>query len=134
MSDFVPRDRQTVFITIPATAEVGGAGIDYWFDAYDEEGDSQRVAVSVDQVRHAEAAPVVLPTGFGARIRATVTCACGDEGSGVPVPDVLLVGNLRGDDWTAQALPCGCRNVVPTQTGGGDVLTDVVVLYAGEPS
>ena len=73
-----------------------------------------------------------LPTGFGARIRATVTCQCGDPGSGVPVPDVLLVGNLYDRDWHASALPCGCYNVIPTQAGGEDVLASVVVLDAGE--
>ena len=83
-------------------------------------------------VVHVEPAPVDLPTGWGARINATVTCGCGDPESGVPIPDVHLVATGWGEWRARDPLPCGCICVVPQQVQGPSHVTDVVILDPGE--
>jgi hypothetical protein len=128
-----PQPGDRVHIMLPAAVGHGGA----YYVVNSEVpmvGDPWGVTFGGPGVVRVEPAPVTLPTGWAARIRATVTCGCGDPGSGEPIPDVLLV-NLRGGRWRVDGeLPCGCEHVIPQQDGGEDHLDDVVVLDPGEPT
>ena len=96
-----------------------GTANDTWWPLWEDSANVVRI----------ERAPVVLPTGFGARIRATVT----HPDRPISVPDVLLVHapTRRGDHfrWLSASRPHGL-----TCWWADEQLSDVVVLDAGEPS
>ena len=134
MSSFQPKPGDRVHVTVVATVDVAGQ-----YRGVDNLGRLAFVLPpSGPTIVRVEPVPVPLPTGWGARIMATVTCSCGDPGSGVPVPGVLLVGVEQGRGGPVfharDGLPCGCSTVIPLESTGLDALDDVEILDAGEPA
>jgi hypothetical protein len=126
MSDYTPsRDGENVRITIPATFLAPSVGLSAAYRltyALDEMGGPIGAVVLADHVVRVEPAPVELPTGFGARIRATT-------GGG---QRVVLVRALGYEPvWLADFHE---TDDMDRQWYATADLSDVEILDAGEPS
>lgn len=121
MTDWQEGDR--VDVTLRLT--VDGAG---QFRGFTTRGDLLHL-LSPDS-RHivrVERAPVELPTGFGARIRATVTCECSMRAREEAAVLILARPDAVNDKWlAAKGLACGHRRFAEHE------IADVVVLDGGE--
>ena len=120
MSDYQPKPGDKAHLTVGVTVDEIG-------DYRDQDG--RIIACAGDPIIvKVVPAPVVLPTGFGARISATLKWSDGD------VPNVRLAFSGIDDgsgDWVVHPADRGQAGCV---TVFSDRLSDVEVLDPGEPT
>lgn len=124
---YVPKTGDKVHLTVEA--EYGHA-LDRTYHIVMGHGELHWISEDSRAVVRVEPAPITIPTGWGARIRATVTCTSHEAS----YPDVLLVrvGHSDADgNWLARDVagyvPC-CEGYLDRE------LSNVVVLDPGEPT
>ena len=135
MSDYTPKPGDRVHLTVEAVVdEHGNYQVDHRTNCgvadgldFPDFGTTHWVWPSMACLVRVEPAPVELPTGFGARIRATVTWAH-DVTPGVRL--VFSDVDVGSGDWTvhpADRARVGCFTVFASN------LSDIEILDPGEP-